>query len=192
MDVLILPGFGEAAAVCLEHFLHSPNTSKLCALIAYYPTRIIDPELAYPSSVRVLVHFAAQDVTVVYPSSGRAHKSQREVRRITSAMGTGDRLSVGYQAYVYSGSLPGFAEKDSKQYSHISAQLAWSRSLKALQLAFHREIDLEAVWDEAQQGMHVAIFFDLSILPVQSLIIVPISEILFIQARKFDRLLYRR
>ncbi|OJJ58354.1 hypothetical protein ASPSYDRAFT_69446 [Aspergillus sydowii CBS 593.65] len=146
--------FGEAAAVCLEHFLHSPNTSKLCALIAYYPTRIIDPELAYPSSVRVLIHFAAQDVTVVYPSTGRAHKSQREVRRITSAMGTGDRLSVGYQAYVYSGSLPGFAEKDMKQYNHIPAQLAWSRSLKALQLAFHREVDLEAVWDEAQQARY--------------------------------------
>lgn len=159
---LIPKGFGEAAAVCLEHFLHSPNTRKLCALIAYYPTRIIDPELSYPSSVRVLVHFAAQDVTVVYPSSGRAHKSQREVRRITSAMGTGDRLSVAYQAYVYSGYLPGFAEKDSKQYNHISAQLAWSRSLKALQLAFHREVDLEAVWDEAQQG---TVFFDLVILP---------------------------
>jgi len=73
-------------------------------------------------------------------------------------MGTGDRLSVAYQAYVYSGYLPGFAEKDSKQYNHISAQLAWSRSLKALQLAFHREVDLEAVWDEVQQGTHVAYY----------------------------------
>ncbi|KAL2815057.1 hypothetical protein BDW59DRAFT_166911 [Aspergillus cavernicola] len=146
--------FGHAAAFCLEYFLKSPNTARISALVAYYPTSIPDPVVDYPPHLRVLVHFANQGVDVIYPSAGRAHKSYREVRSISSGIGTGDRLRMGYVAYVYTGARQGFAEKNLTEYNRISAQLAWSRTLKVLQRAFQRETDLEQAWDDIQEGRY--------------------------------------
>lgn len=144
--------FGEAAAFCLDHYLQPPNNTKLCALVAYYPTNIPDPEARFPQTLHVLVHFSNQIVNVKYKSAGPKRKQMTEKRHISTGRGTGDRLPLQYLAYAYSSATAGFAERDMEQYDQISADLAWSRTVRALQVGFQRELDLEKVWDDVQEG----------------------------------------
>ncbi|KAF7590834.1 hypothetical protein BBP40_002303 [Aspergillus hancockii] len=144
-------GFGDAAAFCLEHYLKVTNTSKLCALIAYYPTRIPDPKSHYTSSMHVLVHLAEQTVDVLPAPHSSDHKRRITQGRVSAGMGTGDRLDLGYPAYSYPGISPGFAESDLEDYDQIASQIAWSRSLSVLQSAFRKKLDLEWTWDNIEE-----------------------------------------
>jgi hypothetical protein len=148
----IRPGFGDAAAFCLEHYLKVTNTSKLCALIAYYPTRIPDPGCRYTSSLEVLVHLAEQTVDVLSASHGTDRKRHIIRRRVGAGIGTGDRLDLGYPAYSYPGISPGFAESDLEDYDQVATQIAWSRTLSVLQSAFRKKLDLEKTWDDIEES----------------------------------------
>ncbi|KAE8370659.1 hypothetical protein BDV27DRAFT_151917 [Aspergillus caelatus] len=142
-------GFGDAAAFCLEHYLKVTNTSKLCALVAYYPSRIPDPECRYASSMRVLVHLADQTVQVL--SASHDHKRHIVKRRVGAGQGTGDRLDFGYPAYSYPGIGPGFAESDLDNYDPVATEIAWTRTLSVLQSGFQKQLDLEKTWEDVQQ-----------------------------------------
>ncbi|RAH86141.1 hypothetical protein BO86DRAFT_415633 [Aspergillus japonicus CBS 114.51] len=152
-EVYAIISFGDAASFCLTHYLKLPNTNKLCALIAYYPTAIPGPASQYPASMQVLVHLANQTVNVHYPPSKTGHKATVVRKQVGPGVGIGDRLALGYAAFSYVGALPGFAEHDLEEYSRIPAQVAWSRTLGALQRGFRRvaAVDLERVWDEMQE-----------------------------------------
>ncbi|KJK64132.1 Dienelactone hydrolase family protein [Aspergillus parasiticus SU-1] len=143
--------FGDAAAFCLEHYLKVTNTSKLCALIAYYPSRIPDPECSYASSMRVLVHLADQTVQVLSASHGTDHKRHIVKRRVGAGQGTGDRLDFAYTAYSYPGISPGFAESDLDNYDPVATEIAWTRTLSALQSGFQKHLDLEKTWEGIEQ-----------------------------------------
>lgn len=91
---------------------------------------------------------------VNYGPTGTRRKLSIERRRIRTGIGTGDRLSLGYLAYAYPYADAGFAEHDLEQYDRISADLAWGRTVKALQVGFRREPDLEKVWEDVQDGKH--------------------------------------
>ncbi|OJJ42228.1 hypothetical protein ASPZODRAFT_162310 [Penicilliopsis zonata CBS 506.65] len=148
-------GFGEAAAFCLEHYLHLPNTRKLCALIAYYPPRIPPAAVQYPPTVQVLIHLANQQVAIpTRQQNGAARAPQATWAKIDAGIGTGDTLQLGHKAYAYPSAVPGFAEHDQAEHDPISAGLAWSRSLATLQRAFGKEADLETVWDEVQEDRY--------------------------------------
>ncbi|RAL13329.1 uncharacterized protein BO97DRAFT_388432 [Aspergillus homomorphus CBS 101889] len=153
-EVYAIISFGDAAAFCLSHYLKLPNTNKLCALIAYYPTEIPGPASRYTASMRVLVHLANQTVNVHYPPTKTGHKGTVVRKQVGPGLGTGDRLALGYPAFSYVGALPGFAEHDLEEYSRIPAQLAWSRTLTALQRGFKKEVDLETVWDNMQEARY--------------------------------------
>ncbi|KAJ1710274.1 hypothetical protein NYO67_7541 [Aspergillus flavus] len=144
-------GFGDAAAFCLEHYLKITNTSKLCALVAYYPSRIPDPECRYASSMRVLVHLADQTVQVLSASHGTDHKRHIVKRRVWAGLGTGDRLDFGYRAYSYPGMSPGFAESDLDNYDPVATEIAWTRTLSVLQSGFQKHLDLEKTWEGIEQ-----------------------------------------
>ena len=92
--------------------------SRLCALVAYYP---LGPPLysyEFPSKSNVLVHYAGR------PSA--AHKARQ---------------------YIYPDVQLGFAEKTSKNYDKVAANLAWSRTLATLRKGFEIEVDLEQIWE---------------------------------------------
>ncbi|RAH64683.1 uncharacterized protein BO66DRAFT_463649 [Aspergillus aculeatinus CBS 121060] len=155
-EVYAIISFGDAASFCLTHYLKLPNTNKLCALIAYYPTAIPGPASQYPASMQVLVHLANQTVNVHHPPSKTGHKATVVRKQVGPGVGIGDRLALGYAAFSYVGALPGFAEHDLEEYSRIPAQVAWSRTLGALQRGFRRvaAVDLERVWDEMQEARY--------------------------------------
>ncbi|PYH48113.1 uncharacterized protein BP01DRAFT_266581, partial [Aspergillus saccharolyticus JOP 1030-1] len=153
-EVYAIIGFGEAASFCLAHYLRPPNTNKLGALIAYYPTEIPGPTSQYPASMHVLVHLANQTVNVHYPPSKTGHKATVVKKQVGPGVGLGDRLALGYPAFSYVGALAGFAEHDLEEYSSMHAQVAWSRTLDALQRGFQREVDLESVWDRMQEARY--------------------------------------
>ncbi|PYI31904.1 hypothetical protein BP00DRAFT_456709 [Aspergillus indologenus CBS 114.80] len=155
-EVYAIISFGDAASFCLTHYLKLPNTNKLCALIAYYPTAIPGPASQYPASMQVLVHLANQTVNVHYPPAKTGHKATVVRKQVGPGVGIGDRLALGYAAFSYVGALPGFAEHDLEEYSRIPAQMAWSRTLGVLQRGFRRvaAVDLERVWDEMQEARY--------------------------------------
>ncbi|EAU33074.1 predicted protein [Aspergillus terreus NIH2624] len=149
-------GFGAAAAFCLEYYVKPQNTRKIRALVAYYPTRIPGQELSYPSSMRVLLHLANEDVDVFHDCQSAKRHHHREIQHLSSGLGVGDRLPLRYSAFVYSAALPGFAERSRDSYEYVSASLAWSRTLGLLQEEFGKHYDLEETWDKIQENRYFA------------------------------------
>ena len=92
---------------------------KLCAVVAYYPTYLPNPGGGFPSALRLLVHFAANQ---------------------------GSRPK--YSSFAYKHSEPGFAEEDLEQYDEVSARLAWSRTLGCLRQGFEIFVDHEPEWEK--------------------------------------------
>jgi SnoaL-like domain len=91
---------------------------KLCALAAYYPTRLPTSSTAFPPSLLVQIHIAfSQNFGTRYPS------------------------------YTYPDTASGFAEHDSDQYDKVGSRLAWSRSLALMRKGFGIDVDLEAIWE---------------------------------------------
>ena len=151
-----LPAYGDAAAVCLEHYhvLDNNPEHKLGLLIAYYPTAIPDPQGRFPSSIRALVHLpAGEDIGVVKQTQMVGIQGKRRVtrKRIESGLGTGGTLRLAYPTYTYDAD-PGFAEHDLDEYDRVSAELAWSRSLATARKAFAIDPDLEFALEQNVQG----------------------------------------
>ncbi|KAJ5594631.1 uncharacterized protein N7459_000839 [Penicillium hispanicum] len=150
--------FGEAANYCLDYYLKPTNASRLCALIAYYPSNIPDTRQRFPLSLPVLVHLAGTsvDVTTIPTALGLQGKKRRKTRPINPGIGTGERLELSYPAYTYGHAQPGFAEHDMEEYDHLAAGLAWTRSMKMIRKAFSRDADLEQRWEEHEEGKFFA------------------------------------
>lgn len=130
---------------------------KLGLLIAYYPTRIPDPQGKFPSSVRVLVHLAGQEVGIVKHSQMVGIQGKRRVvqQNLDPGIGIGKINKLAYPSYTYD-AQPGFAEHDLDEYEKIGAELAWSRSLAAARKAFNHYADMELLLDEHVQGEPVS------------------------------------
>ena len=156
-----LVAFGDAAAICLEVYsTPSTRTSKLCSLIAYYPSSIPDPKQRFSSSFRVLVHLALssnpEDATVGVTRRpevlGIQGKRRTIQKRITPGIGAGGLQSkITYPVFTYEGVEPGFAEHDLDEYDAVADAIAWSRSLSMVRRGFGAEVDLERVWDENEE-----------------------------------------
>ncbi|KAI0482094.1 hypothetical protein GGR56DRAFT_684571 [Xylariaceae sp. FL0804] len=149
--------FGDAAAACLEHFhvLDNNPEHRLGCLVAYYPSAVPDPRARFPAAISVLVHLAGDEVDVVTHSQMVGIQGKRRVarRKIERGLGTGGSVSsakTAYRSYTYAGAEPGFAEHDLDEYDHVSAGLAWSRSLGVVRRAFRRDrdADLEALVEQ--------------------------------------------
>ena len=156
-----LAAFGDAAAICLDVYSEPKTaTSKLCSLIAYYPTSIPDTRHRFTSSFRVLVHLAegtsgnesTVGVTRRPEVLGIQGKRRTVQKRITPGIGAGglqDRIV--YPVFTYEGVEPGFAEHDLDEYDAVADAIAWSRSLSMVRRGFSAEVDLERVWEENEE-----------------------------------------
>ncbi|OCK81589.1 dienelactone hydrolase-like protein [Lepidopterella palustris CBS 459.81] len=144
--------FGDAASVCLEVYSEpSTSTSKLCSLIAYYPSSIPDPGQRFSSSFRVLVHLAGGTVGVSRRPEvlGIQGKRRTVQKRITRGIGAGGlQEKITYPAYTYEGVDPGFAEHDLDEYDAVADAVAWSRSLSMVRRGFGAEVELERAWED--------------------------------------------
>ena len=105
--------YGDAGNVILENH-RSPNTPRLCAIVAYYPSAIPSVHTKFPPSVKVLVHLAGGEIGVRQTSQALGIQGKRKTtrKRIDAGEGHGQSLKIGFKAYTYSGSEPGFAESD--------------------------------------------------------------------------------
>ncbi|KAH6644842.1 dienelactone hydrolase [Boeremia exigua] len=149
--------FGEAAAICLDVF-NEPKTatSKLCSLVAYYPTTIPDPRRRFTASFRVLVHLAQgsgdeETIGIVRRPEVLGIQARRKTitKRVTPGIGAGGLLNkMQYPAYTYEGVDPGFAEHDLEQYDAVADAVAWSRSLSVVRRGFSAEVDIERPWED--------------------------------------------
>jgi len=150
--------FGKAANYCLDYYLKPTNASRLCALVAYYPSNIPDTRSRFPLSLRVLVHLAGKsvDVTTVPTALGLQGKKTRKTRPINPGIGTGERAQLAYPAFTYDYAQPGFAETDMEEYDHLAASLAWTRTVQVLRKGFSRDVDLERRWEEHQEAKFFA------------------------------------
>lgn len=153
--------FGEAASVCLEVYSEPKTaTSKLCSLIAYYPTSIPDTRHRFTSSFRILVHLAqgtngnAETVGVTRRPEvlGIQGKRRTVQKRVTPGIGAGGlQDKIQYPVFTYEGVDAGFAERDLDEYDAVADAIAWSRSLSTVRRGFGAEVDLERVWDENEE-----------------------------------------
>jgi hypothetical protein len=109
--------FGAAATACLDFY--SSAQPHCCALIAYYPTAIVNPTVTFPKALHNTTHLAASQ-----------------------------NFAPAFHSYTYENVAPGFAERDLEEYERVSASLAWSRTLGILRAAFNITVDLESVWEE--------------------------------------------
>jgi len=109
--------FGAAATACLDFY--SSAQPHCCALIAYYPTAIVNPKVKFPKALHNTTHLAASQ-----------------------------NFAPAFHSYTYENVAPGFAERDLEEYERVSASLAWSRTLGILRAAFNITVDLERVWEE--------------------------------------------
>ncbi len=158
--------FGDAAAVCLDVFSEPKTaTSKLCSLVAYYPTSIPDTRHRFTSSFRVLVHLAegksGNDMTVgvtrrpeVLGIQGKRRTVQKRVTHGIGAGGLQDKIL--YPCFTYQGVDAGFAEHDLDEYDAVADAIAWSRSLSTVRKGFSAEVDLERVWEENEERTHIS------------------------------------
>ncbi|KAJ5949965.1 hypothetical protein N7454_001549 [Penicillium verhagenii] len=150
--------FGEAASYCLEYYTKGTNCSRLCCLIAYYPTVIPDTRCRFPLGLEVLVHLAGTsiDVVTVPTALGIQGKKRRTTRPIQPGIGTGERLKLAYPAFTYDHAEPGFGESDMEEFNHLAADLAWTRTIKAVRKGFARDTDLEKRWEDHQESKFFA------------------------------------
>ncbi|KAF7715440.1 Uncharacterized protein PECH_007138 [Penicillium ucsense] len=146
--------YGDAANYCLDYYIKSQNASRLCALIAYYPSVIPDTRSRFPMSLQVVVHLAGKtiDVATIPVALGIQGKKRRKTRPLNPGIGTGERLDLAYPAYTYDQAEPGFAEHDMEEYDHLAGDLAFTRTLRALRKGFSRDPDLESRWEEHQEA----------------------------------------
>ncbi|KAJ5691945.1 hypothetical protein N7462_001368 [Penicillium macrosclerotiorum] len=146
--------FGDAANYCLDYYLKPMNASRLCALVAYYPSNIPDTRSRFPLSLPVLVHLAGStiEVSTIPVALGLQGKKKRKTRPLNPGIGTGERLQLAYPAFTYDDAQPGFAEHDMEEYDHLAADLAWTRTVGVLRKGFSRHVDLEKTWEEHQEG----------------------------------------
>jgi hypothetical protein len=150
--------------VCLEVYSEpKSSTSKLCSLVAYYPSTIPDPKRRLSSSFRVLVHLAqgSHDNETVgvsrrHEALGIQGKRRTVQKRVTPGIGTGGlQAKIEYPVYTYEGVDAGFAEHDLDEYDAVADALAWSRSLSVVRRGFGAEVDLERTWEEnMEQRFH--------------------------------------
>jgi len=136
------------------HNLENNHDLRLGCLVAYYPTQIPDPDSRYPGGIQILVHLAGDDVGVVKRAqmAGIQGKERTRQRQIDAGLGVGGKLpGIKYPAYSYNAE-PGFAEHDLKEYEPVSADLAWTRSLTAVNKAFQIDNDLESIVDTNIHG----------------------------------------
>jgi dienelactone hydrolase len=133
----------------LEHFHNLSNNPdfKLSCIIAYYPTRIPDPNARFPGGVQVLVHLAGDEVRVVKQSQlvGIQGKKRVTRKKIDQGLGVGGtQQKMAWPTYSYDAD-PGFAEHDMDEYDKVSAEMAWTRSIAAARRAFR--------WDAKHEGV---------------------------------------
>jgi len=153
--------FGDAASLCLEHFhvLDNNPELKLSCLVAYYPTRIPDPDTKFPSAIRVLAHLPVGEIRVIKQSQmvGIQGKKRLIKRTIDRGVGVGGSLPGGYARYAYEAE-PGFAERDLDEFDRIAADLAWSRSLAIARRAFRVDAPgrVEGIAEANSQGRFYA------------------------------------
>jgi len=123
---------------------------KLCALVAYYPSAIPDPNTSFPISLRVVVHLAGTDVGVTRNAEVLGIQGKRKTRskRIGTGLGYGGGLDLAYPSYTYADVEPGFAEKDLPEFDKVADRLAWTRTLECIRKGFRVEVDLERIWEE--------------------------------------------
>ncbi|CAO2652598.1 Nn.00g008810.m01.CDS01 [Neocucurbitaria sp. VM-36] len=153
--------FGDAAAICLDVFSEpKAATSKLCSLIAYYPSSIPDTRHRFTSSFRVLVHLAegtsgnesTVGVTRRPEVLGIQGKRRTVQKRVTPGIGAGGlQNKIEYPVFTYEGVDAGFAEHDLDEYDSVADAIAWSRSLSMVRRGFGAEVDLERVWEENEE-----------------------------------------
>ncbi|KAJ5101394.1 hypothetical protein NUU61_003616 [Penicillium alfredii] len=150
--------FGDAANYCLDYYLKPTNASRLCVLVAYYPSNIPDTRSRFPFSLQVLVHLAGTsvDVTTIPTALGLQGKKRRRTRPINLGIGTGGRLELAYPAFTYDSAQPGFAEHDLDEYDHLACELAWTRTLQVVRKGFSRDADLERRWELHEESKFFA------------------------------------
>ncbi|KAJ5667828.1 uncharacterized protein N7477_006398 [Penicillium maclennaniae] len=148
--------YGEAANFCLDFYMNPMKSSRLCALIAYYPSVIPDTRQRFPHSLKVLVHLAGTsvDVTTRPQVAGLQGKKRRNTKPINPGIGTGERMDWAYSTFTYEYAQPGFAEHDMEEYDHLAADIAWTRTVQTLRKGFCREVDLERRWEDHQEGKY--------------------------------------
>jgi hypothetical protein len=163
------PAFGDAAAVCLEVYSEpKTSTSKLCSLVAYYPTSIPDTRHRFSASFRVLVHLAQgahqpESVGVAKRPEVLGLQGKRKIiqKKVTPGIGVGGlQVGIEYPVFTYEGVDPGFAEHDLDEYDAVADAVAWSRSLSMVRRGFGAEVELERVWEDNVQRKFSYIFTD--------------------------------
>lgn len=100
------------------------------------------------------MHLAGEtvDVLVQPVALGLQGKKRRQTRPINAGIGTGERLDLAYPAFTYDNAVPGFAETDLEEYDHLSADLAWTRTLKVLRKGYSRDPDYEQRYEQHVEG----------------------------------------
>jgi hypothetical protein len=96
---------------------------------------------------------AGEEIGVTKQSQmvGIQGKRRTTRKKIESGLGIGGTLRLAYPTYTYNAE-PGFAEHDMEEYDRVSAELAWSRSLRTARKAFGSDPDLELVLDVNTQS----------------------------------------
>lgn len=115
---------------------------------------IPDTRTSFALSLPVLVHLAGNTIDVLtQPQAlGLQGKKRRKTRPIQPGIGAGERMRLAYPAFTYEYAEPGFAEHDMQEYNNLAADLAWTRTVKALRKGFSRDADLERRLDDHQEG----------------------------------------
>ena len=109
--------YGDAAEVVLDTCMKP--MPKLCAVVAYYPTKVPNTNTMFPPNTQFVIHIAGDQ-----------------------------RIKPKQPSYLYPHAKTGFAESDLEEYDKVSASLAWSRTLAAVRKGFGIEVDLEKVWED--------------------------------------------
>ena len=118
--------------------------------MAYYPSAIPSINTKFPPSLKVLVHLAGSEIGVTRNSEVLGIQGKRKTvrKRVDPGEGYGGSLKLGFKAYTYEGSEPGFAEHDLDEYDPIAEAVAFTRSLATLQKGFRLEPNVEGTRDE--------------------------------------------
>ncbi|CAD0082333.1 unnamed protein product [Aureobasidium vineae] len=141
--------YAIVASACLEAYVKS--TPRLAALIAYYPSKIPDPQQTrYPMHTTVLVHLVGDEMKVIRTPEVLGIQGKKKIvsKRIGDGSGLGGALRLSFQTYKYAGVESGFAESDLDEYDAAAAGLAWSRTLGVVRKALRIASDIERIRDE--------------------------------------------
>jgi len=128
-ETYAIVGYGEAISTILSKVAIKPM-HKCCAIIAYYPTPLPDPNFKYSPMMNVTVHVAGLSQNCPPPEQ------------------------CGWKCYIYDHCAVGFADPTSPNYSEGDANLAGSRSLVVIRRGSKKEVDIEPIADEAWLGKY--------------------------------------